>query len=268
MLSVSLPFKELVEGNGLGSEEFISELASLGVKSIELRAVRGSEDPAAVLTAAERVWRQNVRVSVHTGPRSAETAVEDIFRPLSGLLQAGKQEETVLVLHPVNGADLLSDNVRMMQSLTAYARNNALSVKFALENNRKMPDKSEGDSVELVKNVIREIDPEYAGLTFDFGHYAWYSKVWEKEIPTLPPKEFTERAIHTHIHALGGAETDYTTHFPLNVGSLPLREYLAALSPDYPGVFNIELEPHRFADICTGREGILGSLEVLKKYTL
>jgi len=265
MISVSLPFNELAEGVGLGSDTFLSELYGRGVRSIELRPVIADFAPEAVLAAASRAWAQGLRVSVHSAPFTVESAVRDIFTPLRDYLRASEQECTTLVLHPVKGEDLVEDNRRMMHELTDYVRINRLPVRFALENNRKMPDKSAGDSVELVKKVITEIDPEYAGLTFDFGHYAWYTKVWETERPVLPPKEFTERAVHTHIHALSGPEKDYTTHFPLQAGTLPLREYIDALGDRYPGVYNIELEPRRFAEQMSGGEGILGSVEVLKR---
>jgi len=264
MISVSLPFHALAEGTGLGSDAFLSELFGRGVECIEFRPVLPDTDPAVVLTIAARVWARGLRVSIHSAPLSPETALRDVFAPLADYLRASKQECTTLVLHPVKGNDLLQDNIKMMGALTDCARKNRLPVRYALENNRKMPDKSAGNSLELVTKVIAEIEPEYAGLTFDFGHYAWYTKVWEKESPVLPPKAFTDRAIHTHIHALAGPEKDYTTHFPLQAGALPLREYIGALGENYPGVYNIELEPHRFAHLMSGEEGILGSVDILK----
>lgn len=263
MLSVSLPFRSLAEGTGLGSEPFLETLAERGVGSIELRAVLGGQDAQTVLGAAERVWRRGLLVSVHTAPRSADTAVQDVFGPLQALLRAEQQAQTILVLHPVNGADLFSENRRMLAALSDAIRRDYGGAKLALENNRLMPDRSMGDSAALAACLIREADPTCVGICFDFGHYAWVTRAWEAS-PLLPPEAFTSRVIHTHIHALAGPDRKYTTHFPLTCGSLPLREYLGSLRGAPVGAFNLELEPERFSDRMSGEEGILGSIEALK----
>ncbi len=264
MMSVSLPFRELIEGTGLGSDAFLQQLKDAGVGSIELRAVLGMTEPETVLSVAERIWSRGLRVSVHTAPWTRESAVKDVFTPLTGLLQAQKQDSVILVLHPVRGDDLADTNRQMMDELTAYLKQNRFGAKLALENNRKMPDKSEGDSAALVAQVIRDADPAYAGICFDFGHYAWCTRVWEQDAPLLPPEAFTSRVIHTHIHALAGADRRYTTHFPLQYGTLPLQAYLNTFRAGYTGVCNLELEAERFTDLMRGEEGILGSLPVLK----
>lgn len=265
MLGVSLPFRALVAGEGIGSDRFLDQLSASGVGSIELRTVRPREDPGSVLTAAERVIRHGMRVSVHTGPRSAESAVSDIFLPLAELLRDLRQEGTVLVLHPVRGEDLLPENRRMLDLLIQTARREYPGVRFALENNRRLPDGSEGDSVALVTRVIADTDPDLAGICFDFGHFAWASRVWEREEPDLPPEEFTGRVIHTHIHALAPGDGGYTTHFPLGSGILPLREYLGALPDSFRGVPDLELEPERWSGLMCPEEGILGSLRILRE---
>ena len=265
MLSVSLPFRALAAGEELGAEPFLQQLAETGVKSAEIRTVYANADPNTVLTAAGSVWRHGMRISVHTAPRSAQTAVQDVFAPLRDVLRAEKQREILLVLHPVNGEDLLSENQRMLCALTDAIRQNAFPVKLALENNRLMPNRTPGDSAGLVLRVIRGADPEYAGLCFDFGHFAWVTRAWETAAPILPPEEFTRRVIHTHIHALAGPEKNHTTHFPLQVGFLPLKAYLQALGASYAGAYNLELEPERFSPCQSGKEGILGSLDLLKK---
>lgn len=267
MLSVSLPFRALAEGSGLGSGAFLERLAAAGVGSVELRVVLPWEDAERVRAAAERIWAAGLLLSVHSAPRSAESAVRDVFDPLRELLKAERQENTILVLHPVNGPDIPAENRSMLRLLTEHARENAPGVRLALENNRRMPDRTLGDCAALVTELIRDADPEYAGICFDLGHYAWTSRVWETpDSPALPPEDFLRRVIHTHIHALAGAERDYTTHFPLQLGSLPLKHYLDALrGHGYAGALNLELEAERFAELLSGEEAILGSAALLRQ---
>jgi len=260
MIGVSLPFGALAAGEGLGSDRYLCSLAEMGVCSVELRTVGYSEEPRAVLTAARRVWRQGMYVSVHVSPRSADGAQGDIFDPLTLLLGEEVQEKTVLVLHPVNGGDMLSENRRMLDSLTEHIRKSGNGALLALENNRFLPDNTPGDSAALAAELMGQVEPAFGGICFDFGHFAWFSRAWERERPILPPRQFLSRVIHTHIHALSGA---HTTHFPLQGGILPLEAYLAALQP-YGGILNLELEPPRFASLISGQEAIEGSVEVLK----
>ena len=256
MIGVSLPFAQLVEGEGRGSDTFLENLAEKGVRSIELRAVHPEEDPENVASAARRILQHGMRFSVHTAPRSSESAVEDIFMPLARL----SLDDTILVLHPV-----CTENARMMENLCAYARKNGLSVRFALENNRLLPDKTWGDSVQLVTDALQNADPALAGACFDMGHFAWYTRVWENA-PVLPCKAFLERVIHTHIHAVYEKGNGYSTHFPLSVGFLPLAEYIASLGEGYAGALNLELEPPRFAHLLEGEQGISESICIMQAY--
>lgn len=264
MLGVSLPFPSLADGKDLGAEPFLEQLAETGVQNAEIRTVFAQADPETVYAAAKNVWRRGMRISVHTAPRSAETAVRDVFGPLRAVLKAEKQPQILLVLHPVKGDDLLSENLKMLDALTGEIRRSACPVKLALENNRLLPDRTPGDSAGLVLQAIRGGDPEYAGLCFDFGHFAWVTRAWEQPAPVLPPKDFTSRVIHTHIHALAGPDRAYTTHFPLQLGALPLKAYIQCLGASYTGAYHLELEAERFSALMAGKEAILGSLAVLK----
>lgn len=264
MLSVSLPFRDVAEGMNLGSEAFLTELAGRGVQGIELRTVTADRDPRKVLAAAERVWDHGMRISVHTVPRNLRDALGDILAPLSDMMKKNRQEKTVLVMHPVNGEDPVSENRRMMDMLTDGICRRYPGVVLALENNRLMPDKGAGDCAGLVMRSVEDADPGCVGICFDFGHYAWYSKVWESNAPSLPPERFARRVVHTHIHALYPADGGFTTHFPLQTGTLPLKAYIDSFRDSYSGAYNIELEPRRFSGLASGGEGILGSLDVLK----
>ena len=255
MIGVSLPFAWLLkEGHPYGPRApFLAKLAALGVESAELRTLRPDTDPEEALQAAQALWSAGFRVTVHGAARSAETAVQDIFGPLEGILGCLRQNELIITLHPVTG-----DNAAMLTALADKIETEGLPVRIALENNRRMPDGSEGDSVALVTAAVTAVDRPSIGINFDMGHYFW--KVGG-DASALPSAEFLSRVIHTHIHAL----VNGVTHFPLTAGNLPLAHYVKAFARGYYTAFNVELEPERWLDYFDPAEALTGSVEVLKQ---
>ena len=134
-------------------------------------------------------------------------------------------------------------------------------MQIALENNRLLPDKTEGDCAAFVLDAVTRANRKNVGICFDFGHYAYYlCKNHPNEPLQLPGKEFFSRVIHTHIHALYG----FKTHFPLDRCPLPLSEMLKALDYHYFGVCNIEPDFPRIATLWDPMEALFGSIDTLK----
>ena len=98
------------------------------------------------------------------------------------------------------------------------------------------------------------------GICFDMGHYAWYTSMRLGNPQALPPKEFLDRIVHTHIHECVNGDT----HYPVSTHSEPTESYINAIAENYPGVYNLELSPEKFKDFCTAEEGYFGSLEALR----
>ena len=242
MIGASLPYEWLASGEGLlgDREALLNALKKSGVESIELRTVFLRHDPAEVLRVAEMLWAKNFQITVHVKAHKRETAVSEVFDPLSLVLKNLRQEALTLVLHPVKG-----DNASMLAELADYRDAHGYPVTIALENNRLLPDKSEGDCARLVLDAVVAADRADVGICFDMGHYCYYRKKnFPDEAIVLPEKEFFGRVVHTHIHALHGLKT----HFPLGLFELPLGEILAKLSHGYFGVYNLELDFPRFQD--------------------
>ena len=258
MIGVSLPYNYLVYGGApYGSRGvFFRKLRGAGVENVELRTVKADAAPEKVLEAAERLWDAGFQITVHGGARSHETAVEDIFKPLSRLLGALRQKELIIVMHPTVGSE--DELLAMLRALAEHIREEKLPVRIALENNRKMPDGTRGDSLGLVSGLVDRLDRPEVGVCFDMGHYFW---VVGKDRSKLPPEKFLRRIIHTHIHALSGD----TTHFPLGRYELPIREYVAAFSHEYGGCYHLELEYERYAGLVGADEAMFESIETLKK---
>lgn len=257
MIGVSLPFAWLATGEGvLGDREAVfAALRARGVESVELRTVRADCDPAEVKRAADAVWDAGISITVHGQLKSAETAVQDVFAPLTDLLAGLRQDRLTVTVHPIVG-----DNVGAMKALSSHIEAHALPVRIALENNRLLPDKTEGDSTALVLETVKAVDSPHVGICFDMGHYMYYlGKNRPGEGILLPDKAFLKRVIHTHIHAMNGLKT----HFPLDTHELPLDVLLPALAHEYFGVYNIELEFSRFER--EPQEALYGSAQALRE---
>ena len=257
MIGVSLPLRWLAEGGKPYGERgaFLEALKAHGVHSAELRAVKADTDPSVVLAAAALLTSHGLAFTVHGTVRSAATAVRDVFAPLESLLAAKLQDKIVVTVHPIDGG-----NAAMLTALADHIEAAALPVVIALENNRLMPDKTEGDSAALAADALAAADRACLGSCFDMGHYHYYlSKHFPDSEGGLPKKGFLRRCVHTHIHAMEGGRT----HFPLTSGELPLRRFLAALDDSYRGVYNLELDPARWPERDAAAE-LLASVDQLR----
>lgn len=131
----------------------------------------------------------------------------------------------------------------MLRALAEHIRANPHPITITLENNRRMPDKTEGDSLGLVLQAVKDVAMGSIRVRLDMGHYAYYAKTFFPEkAGVLPPDDAWRWIAHTHIHALNGLKT----HFPLGSFELDLEACLEQLSYGYFGIFNIELEFSRF----------------------
>ena len=254
---MSLSYKNLcaTDDELLKPDILLPKLWAHGVRSIELRTVTAGARPIDVLRVANLLWDYGFQITVHSSARSAESAVADVFGPLSNLLTCLRQRELVITVHPV--AD---DNILMLKSLSDHIINQRYPVRIALENNRKMPDGSVGNSLMLVLDAVNQVNRKNIGICFDMGHYAWYTENFTDSPNTPPPEEFLSRVIHTHIHVCN----DGTTHYPLEEWREPISLYIDALGVKYLGVYNIELDPKRFLCRWSATEAYLLSADTLK----
>ena len=254
MIGVSLPFSWFSDGRDMAP--MLRLLKEQGVGSVELRTVRAHHEPDSVLQAAQVLWDAGFQITVHGSVTEQDQAVEQVFGPLSALLPCLRQDRLNITIHPIVG-----DNSAMLVALSDHILEKGYPVTIALENNRKLPDKTEGDSVALVLDAVTKADRKNVGICFDMGHYAYYVKKNCPDTPDLlPGKEFWSRVIHTHIHAL----RDLKTHFPLGAYELPLEKYLDKLSFEYFGVYNLELDFPRIVPEWEPEAAIAQSLPYLK----
>ena len=258
MIGVSLPFDWLSTGEGLpeSRENVLLALKAEGVRSIELRTVRYHHTAADVKRVAQLLWDYGFCISLHGDVKTEENAITNLFCPLEELLKDLRQPSVNITVHPIAG-----DNVKMLSSIADYIEKHNLPVTVALENNRLMPDKTEGDSVAYVLDVVKKVNRAGIGICWDMGHYMyWWKKNHGNEPVCLPDEAFLKRVIHTHIHGLSALKT----HFPLDSHALPLKEFLDGLCFEYFGLYNLELEYNRFKDIRPLIPSLIGSVKELK----
>ena len=259
MIGTSLSYRSLVhdrEGE-LAPDVLLPKLWAAGVRGVELRAVWSDTDPHEVLSVANLLWDYGFCVTVHSGCETAGNAVEKVFSPLALMLAHLRQRSLTVTLHPIAG-----DNVAMLRNLADHAKAKGYPVKIALENNRRMPDGTDGDSAALVLDAVKGAERDNVGICFDMGHYAWYAANFLDDPDALPPREFLRRVIHTHIHAYD----EGTTHYPLRTWRAPYKNYIEALAFGYFGIYNLELEPPRFAKVMGATEGYLTSVSTLSAH--
>ena len=258
MIGLSLPYRWLLtaEGDLPSPSILLPQLWERGVRSIEIRMVPLCAPASDVLKIADLLWDYGFNVTVHSKSKTAENAVKEILSPLSLMLANMRQSELTVTVHPIVGS-----NVDMLNALSDYIIENGYPVKIALENERRLPDKTNGDGLALVLDAVSAVDRDNVGICFDMGHFAWYMDNFTDSPNELPPKDFLARVIHTHIHAY----TESTTHFPLDEWRVPFSKYINALSHNYFGVYNIELSPQRFEHRMGAVDGYLKSVDTLKE---
>lgn len=265
MIGTSLPFAWLLSdgtpscGHPLGDiPTVLDTLKSHGVENVELRTVRHDTNPDDVLRAARLLWNAGFVITIHAAPRTVDSAVSDVFAPLTVLLENLRQERLTVVIHPDKG-----DNADMLCALAESCGDHP--IVFALENNRVLPGGIEGDCTALVLDAVKEARARgyhNVGICFDFGHYLYYMCKNHPDEPfTLPSRDFFRHVVHTHIHAC--RTPDLRTHFPLGLYDMPLPDMLYALYYGYFGVYNIELDFPRFDDLHEPLPALLTSVDTL-----
>lgn len=239
MIGASFSFDSLRGKDAtLGDPEvFLRELKNQGVESIEIRPVPIGSSPDEVECVVNKIWDIGLKVTIHADVDALESAVSDVFSSLGQIFLKNRQDKIIVVVHPIVG-----DNSAMLTALSDYIYDNHLPAVIAFENNRLMPDGSVGDCTKVVLDAVTCTNRENVGICFDTGHYYNYIMRNRAKTPEITPDaEFMRRVIHTHIHALRG----YTPHFPVGKHSLPLDKYLLALTPNYSGIYNLEIDYYR-----------------------
>ena len=243
-----------------GVQPFLTRLIEAGCTHIELRAVRFDTPEEIIRGAAAALKEAGLFLTVHSALR--DEPAEAFWGRLLPLLAA--QENLCVTVH---SAATREETLRLLRRMGEYARLHHPAARLALENNRS----KKGDNIDLVEcggvlETVQAVGLANIGTCWDFGHFCWDHLTHPSLLPDdLPPAAFIARAVHTHIHSV----YEDTTHFPLTMGTLPLKAYLSALlNAGYRGVYNLEPEPERWNESIDAAEEIIRSVILLKNTLL
>ena len=220
-IGVSLPFNMLVNAdqmdpsaqallaaynNDLGG--MLEALRNLGVNSIELRGVKGTE-PEPIAKAARLCADAGMQVTIH-GNLPISTNPSDFFHQYTGL---PINNRCIIVQHALKTD--IDSTVLALQGLAAYADENLPHLFIALENERHKPTGGSCQSCEDVARALTMVNHPRINACWDFGHHH-YNVLTSAEEESMP-ESMLPYIVHTHIHGV----TNGRTHFPLD-GNNPL----------------------------------------------
>lgn len=240
--------KELLDEVG-STEALLRCLKEHGCGSVELRSIVPDTEAELAGQCIRAVSDAGLSRTIHG--QLSDLDAETFFRPM---LPAFSDEPLVITVHSLVTRE---ETIAKLIEYHEYAEKHGLSCRFALENNRIKKGGSSVNTAEGVAETVAELD--FMGTCFDFGHRYSDLMNFPEQTVLLPCEAFLKRAIHTHIHGYGTR-----THFPLNIGKLPLHDYVSALkNAGYTGRYNLELEPNRYYGQCNILESYLQSLKIL-----
>jgi sugar phosphate isomerase/epimerase len=268
-ISGNLTRSDTIFLSSFGTPEMaLSELSSQ-LEYVELGHFGICAPPDQIAAAVRKIWTFGLKVSLHPAlpdQVGGKTLVE-IYPWLDQLLPEIKKHQGQLILnvHALTSIDgdetqLRNDTIINLKWMVNLIETEKQPLKIALELNRSKGEIDPCTTYDGVLDICVQVDNPVLGIGWDIGHT--YVNYLNGLIPRIPPKEFLDRIIHTHIHDIG---SDGSTHWPLVIGTVPLAEYMGLLRErNYEGLYVIELQPQRFAGygdiICL----VLESIEILK----
>jgi sugar phosphate isomerase/epimerase len=248
---------------------FLKTLKKSGATSIELRAIKATTEPKKASLAAKQILEAGLGTTIHgylpqsiNGYRFSEN-----LSPIASIAKMLKkyQMSSTITLHCYrrrneNLTKLVDYNADYIQNLIQSIHDEKLPLKIALELNRNIGFTDPSVTYDTLVTVWNKINnPEMVGFCWDFGHSFWNTS--KNCLDLLPPEDFLDRVIHTHIHDLS---PDGETHWPLSEGVIPLKEFVSRLKErNYNGTYNLELRPERWHTVKDVNTGIFESMSIL-----
>jgi len=212
----------------------------------------------------EALRRYNLKATVHAPDplnlrKDNFNLQKEVFQ--SSIEFASKLEAKVLVYHGGNFEgrkqegelqNLASEReIRALKALSEFA--DKRGVQICLENG--------ASSIEKLVTMVREVDRENVGITYDFGHAFLFYNAYGKEGDFLESIEKTIPYLkHAHIHDNFGRLTsgivrpyinrlpfgEGDLHMPPGMGRIPYNKIIPLIK-DYSGVAMMEILP-RYKD--------------------
>lgn len=263
-IGISLPPDYLAGEADMRSNSFVRALGEVsqalprlkekGVGSIELRMVRPGTCPDLVLRALENIRRHGLGFTIHGLLPAIDDQVGELEQfPLWKVADwiRSEQGEVVVTVHsrflPEAGGDLvkMAEQTRVsLRRLLSEIEHKKAPFVLALEINKMKKRTDPSYTWEGVSSIVESIQHPSLGICWDMGHACYNAQ--QGLISRLPPPEFTNRVLQTHIHDIN---SQGQTHWPLREGVVPVQEFCQWLQQHgYSGVYNLEIAPDRFVE--------------------
>jgi len=128
---------------------------------------------------------------------------------------------------------------------------------------------SYAESMNQLKDQILKIDRPNVKINLDFGHLFMTSRFYEFDLLEAV-QSVKNLVVHTHFHDNFGGTVHHwekqqthqlpfgrgDNHMPVGWGSLPFKEILDILLPEYKGLVMMELRSRYFQDIPVSRDNL------------
>ena len=246
----------------------LENLRGAGVTSIELRAIEAKTDLKIASLAADRVLESGLDLTIHGYfPKKVNChRFSEYMPPIASIVENLKnyKASSTMTLHThrkrnTNLAKLIQFNVDVIRNLVKCIDDEKLPLKIALELNRNKGYTDPSVAYASLITVMQEVGNPNVGFCWDFGHSFWNTS--KGYIELLPPSDFLDHVIHTHIHDLS---PQGQTHWPLSQGIIPLEDFITPLKlRNYSGTYNLELRPERWNHVKDFHNGIYESISIL-----
>jgi len=243
-------------------ENCIRFLKKEDVSSIEIRYLTKNTPIELFFNACKEIIENKMELTIH-GFLPEPNDLNSFKLIIQALRLLSYDYKTITyTLHAIKSLEkdnrlLTTETIQSLNKLVEKAY--FLNLKIALEINRANEFNDPSYTYENLILIKNQVNNSKIGFCWDMGHSYW--NVLNNSLPIIPPKEFLESIIHTHIH---GLSENGQTHWPLKRDNLPLKEYLYQLSAiDYKGVYNLELGLKRWRMKMNIKNGISQSLNLL-----
>ncbi len=253
--------------NFFGSaEDCIKLLKNNNVSSIEIRSFKEDTSISDAIDVFYKIIKSGMGLTIHgflPEIGKLDNKSKTIFQIYKELGKLNKP--MIITLHAYRS---MSDSKKKVLSKTTASLSQLIekigdfiNIHIALEINKAKECNDPSFFYDDLLIIKEKVGSPRLGFCWDMGHSYW--NVLHNNLSSVPPNEFINSVIHTHLHGLSNLGQ---THWPLTEGGLPLEKYLHYLRMNnYTGIFNIELGLKRWHNEISVSNGIFGSINLLNK---
>ncbi len=273
-LSLRLPYVAGSEGGFrdiLGDPvPLLAELKAAGLAPIEIQGLPPTLQSDILVGALERVYEAGLGITFHSQLPAWELGqpLPKFHEPSPAVVAALQRFGTIIpaVVHAYTSREqdwdlLVKRSIEAIRAMATFYKTHDVPLRVALEINRFKGAVTPDVRYEGILEMADSFEEDELGLCWDMGHTQ--SSIMQRQLPIVPPQDFVNQVIHTHMHDIG---ENGRTHFPLVSACDHLKNGIQRLTASgYSGVYNLELYPDRWgmennADI---KAAIFASIERL-----